>query len=754
MARSLTVSTATKAATRLATEPLVIIEIQWSSGTKHYADKTLTLGSITAQGQILEFAPVNASGKQDTRGDISSASVLLDDIDGLLKVIVNTLIIEGVTVTVFHHYEGNLQADLVVMLKGTIAGNIQWDEGARTLGFDVETIIEDVEVGFAATEALIPGINPDAIDVTWPLVFGTVLRIPGVPVFKSPFGRNTDKIFGGYAPIEVDPFEIDNGEDFPQSTLLTLSVGWTLFTGSFNGKIFSRTVSNLTWFINLSVAARPIGDNDESNRRVCFIAPGIDIAHKYCWLGPNKQFNYCLSQEGVKCFFQFDWDNLIGAGDTFVEVRGSPHSTWYFGGHVLNFWFVKESQPAFIFNQTQSDFYVVNLFPSAQILEVLGTRTFNDEEIIAPIPSSYYIKHLSLLVAGQNATVIEMIEPLESIPSEGWKGDVFVSLRSTLNSNVSDIIKGTFELLTSFSIDAASFLSVRSDVNPYPANFALFDRPDILKFVEDVAWQARCAVYIRNGIVSIKYLSKEPVPDYTITETDVLLKTIQLGFIPTEEIYTKLEATWFSDYSGERLSEHRLDYRNNVDIFGLRSIDREFFIYNIEELVRISANFWGYRYSNSWRILELDTFLRTLTLEVYDAIANSIPIVSSFTIKGVLEAVSHDSADQQIALKAMLASKAGDSSFGEPIEDPGFWNGDPAFPVTALPLTDPGVGLTETTYIVPVTPLDKGENEAGEVAEVEEFFFKFISPIFVEIERGVDFTITIELQNSDGLKVV
>ena len=751
MVRNLTANTTTKTTTRLATEPLVIVEIEWSSGTEYYADKTLSLGGNNCRGEILEFSVINASGKQDTRGDIASASLSLDDTAGLLKTKVNTLILEGTPVTVYHHYEGNLWSDLTIILRGKIAGTIKWDEGERILGFDIETYLEDAEVGYAPAEGEIAGINPDAIGVPWPICFGTVLRVPATAVFKTSLGKSVNEIEGGYSTIEVDPFEVEDGTKFPQLTDITISVGGTLFFGQFDNTTFHRTQSNLIWYTNVPIANRPTDDSAASSLNVCWVAPGYNLAGKYCWTGVGNKFKYCTHQEGTKCYFQYAWGKLLDATSVFAEVRGCVDKTWYVDPTNLINWVVKASRQVYQYNTVNTDLYIVNLYPSTEILEVYGTRDYNETEIFVPIPSSYYTKHQNYAIDGKNVTAIEFYNPLESLESEDWKGEVYVSLRSTLPSNVSDVIKWLLQTYTGFAIDTASFNTVRSQTNPYPTYFAIFDQPNVLKLIEDIAWQARCALYIHNGIVSIKYLSLEPSPNYSITTTDVILKTLKLGFTSTEDIYTRMDGTWFTDYSGRIGHEHLMSYRKNVDIFGLRTEERDFYIYNIEELVKMSLYFWGYRYANSWRILEYTALFRTLVLEVYDCIRNSIAIVSTNAIKSVLEAVSHDSDANEISMKALMASRAGDSVAGQPVEDSSFWHGDPSYPVQARTIIDPGDGLTEIDYIVPID--DKNSDEKDDTAP-DQFYFIFVEPTFVSVERATDFTIEIEVQDKDGKKLI
>jgi len=750
--RSLTGNTETKSQTHLGTEPVIIIKVQWDSSTAYYADKDISFGGIVANGRILEFSPVSSTGKQDSAGEVSSASVTLDDTDGSLKHIVNTEIIEGTTVTVYHHYVGLAESDLVVLLHGKAVGDIDWNEGERILTFGIESYIDDAEVGYTGEQCSPAGVNVDAQSQMWPICFGTCLKVPAVGFIKSPYGHSTEGIYGGWPYLDSVPFEVENGDMFPQETELIITVGTTIFRGSFSGTTFNRTESNLVWWYDMPISARPDADvdGDTDKRDIVYIPAGYDLTDKWCY-HPDLGFNLCDVQQGNKAYFRNNWPSLLDDSHTFAEVRGCGYKDWYEGtSSWLNYWYVYPSKLVGIHNQSTSDLYIVNQYPSNQILEVYGWRSYGDDKIFVPIPTSYYTKHLSYDICGEQVTAIEFPTPLESRTAESWDGDVYVSLRSSLPSNVSDIIKWILETYTSFGIDTASFSEVQALTNAYPCGFALFDKRNVIDLIEDIAWQARCAVYIHDGQVSIKYLSYDMPTTYYLGEDDVLFKTLNLSFTSTDDLITRLEGDWQLDYSGRAEYQKKMTYSNNVDEFGLKPDTREFYIYNIEELVKMSLYFWGYRYSNSWRIIEAVTFLKSLGFEVYDAVTSVLQIFSTNNIKGMLEELSHDTSEIEIAIKMLMASKSGDHSGGQPIEDQNFWLGDPAYPVESRTITIPGTNH-EVDYEPPVI-VDTENNDSGDSEDnTTNYKFQFHAPeIDQEIERNTDFEITINLYYDDG----
>ena len=177
MVRTLTANAETKKDTTLGTVPIILIKVDWSTGTQYYADQDVTSVGISAKAKILDFSQI-ASQETNGIGEVSSASVLLDDSDGTLKTIVNSVLIENTPVTIYQHFKGNAASDLTILLKGRIISQVTWSEGERTLGFEVETYVEDNEVGYAPSEGDITNMHPNAVDTPWPLGFGTVLKVP------------------------------------------------------------------------------------------------------------------------------------------------------------------------------------------------------------------------------------------------------------------------------------------------------------------------------------------------------------------------------------------------------------------------------------------------------------------------------------------------------------------------------------------------------------------------------------------------
>ena len=198
MAITLTDNAKTKVKTALGTEPLTIIKINWSGGAIYYSEKEYTFDGNTCKDVIISIGSLQSQSKEGSVGEIGSLDVLLDDVSAELKTKINTEIIEGTSAVVYHHYDDLEAADATVVISGKITGPIEWFEGERTLGFNIESYSGTGagEVGFAPQEGTISNLLEAAEGVPWPIAFGSPRLIPA---------KLVQRIEPTEAELETDP---------------------------------------------------------------------------------------------------------------------------------------------------------------------------------------------------------------------------------------------------------------------------------------------------------------------------------------------------------------------------------------------------------------------------------------------------------------------------------------------------------------------------------------------------------------------
>lgn len=294
------------------------------------------------------------------------------------------------------------------------------------------------------------------------------------------------------------------------------------------------------------------------------------------------------------------------------------------------------------------EIHIANLYESDSVDEVMAYREKEGQRVLMALPTHYYTIDLAFEIGGFTTTAIKLQRPLREYEGENWEDQLYVSLESSLSPNTADVIQWIIETWTDFTIDTSSFTGVNNDLTNFPSNFALLEKRDALDLIEDIAWQARSAVWLFNGVVHIKYLSKEPDIDFNITEDDIEATTLQTTFTTTEELITIVTGEWTADYSLPK--KNTIILRNNVPIYGVHKETYNIFIYNIEELVQRTLTFWLIRYSNTWRKIIFDGFMNLIPLEVFDTVLVNVPITSLPPVKTVVENVEYNNNDKSIRL--------------------------------------------------------------------------------------------------------
>jgi hypothetical protein len=302
--------------------------------------------------------------------------------------------------------------------------------------------------------------------------------------------------------------------------------------------------------------------------------------------------------------------------------------------------------------------YVANILPST-VLRVAAYRTFDSgvRELVT-VPSTLYTVRLSDFSPYSVTEVV--FNQLLSRRGEGWEDEIFVSLTSSVGPNTVDILEWLISMYTSFTTDAANFADVKTKIDNYPSHFPLLERRNVLEVLRDIAFQARCALYLRNDEFTIRYLSEEPTADFTIDEDDVMPKSLVMTHTETEELVTKLVAEWKFDHAID--DPNKVILRYNIKRYGTQERTFDFFIYNILELVEKSATFWLIRMANTWRKLKLRTPITKLQSEVFDVADVSLPDFSASTIKCLVEKATYDSASHEIEFELWTPVRSGETS--------------------------------------------------------------------------------------------
>lgn len=486
--------------------------------------------------------------------------------------------------------------------------------------------------------------------------------------------------------VVISEIIVDGGEDFPQGTPVDIIINGAKFLGTFAGEVFTVTQNTRPVYTNIQFADR---ENDNENEFWITDAT-VSLKNQYCFL--NDALILVNDQQGTRCFFEpilyrptgnistgiisretYDF-RLLGQSnlDVIQETSAIRLNRWVNFLTALGkpgFQNGLETLPTQDYNINigdevyldgyYNDVYVANLIPSTSVSEVFAKRTIDGEKQLVPVPSRYYTINLSESIAGQTSTTLRFQRPLTQYNGEQWGDQVWVSLTSSVGPNTSDVIKYLLDTYSDVNTDAASFAAVNTSLTAYPSHFAILDKPNVFSVTEQIAWQARCAIYLKDDTAYIKYLAAEEAAALTLDTSRVDFGSLSIEHTSTEDLVTKLSAKWRRDWEQDEPFEVVL--RNNVRKYGLFEQEFDFYIYNIQDLVTKSATFWLIRLSNIWKILRCTVPLDSLELETFDSVDLDFPddIVASATVKGVVQDSTYDSDGQTIELRIQSAVPSG-----------------------------------------------------------------------------------------------
>ncbi len=692
--------------------------------TSVYADKEIGI----IPGKILEVSDLDNIINVGDSSNSQEITITLDDSDGSIKSIMDQYDIHKRPARVYQYFTELALTDKFLIFSGEINTPIIWNERDRTVTITVVSQLEDKEIGFSAEEGQFPYLPADLVGRAWPMVFGKVLNYPvlqinqavkgttltgvgivsGVTPWQQESSKSDDSAFWDQMAVlgaqashlldcsmawdDVDneksddyqdkvddiyekrreatsdflrqkaceranqeqnvstavskgsgdnPIRILGGEDFPQNTTLGVSIGGGTFTGRFNGEYF--TVSGRNHAENEIEAADAV-----SARTIpCTVPPKI-VKHVFEDAVPPGCFPWDMDGDGILKTTVFSG----GGGIANVSNDTTPvaKSMWADSGGSVSL------------TSYEAITYIASIVPGT-VLAVKAYKQLTGERRLTHVPSNLYTvntQRYGSIIAVQ----IILSKPLSSL-DEGWSDDIYVTFESSVGPNIVDIFKYIIQNYTSLTWDSVSFSYVRAKLQKFPANFPILDRKNTIQVLQEIAFQARCAIWINNGVFYLKYLPEEPTPVDTITVSDIDAEGVQVELTSTEEIVTKMKVTWRMSWTPESDrpkddNEKMIILRHNITKYGTQEEEYDFYIYNQPDIVYKCATFWLIRKSKTWKKIRFKTFLDKLNLETFDAVTLDLNYVSTGSILSLVEKANYNSTENSIDFECLVPVIAGE----------------------------------------------------------------------------------------------
>ena len=301
-----------------------------------------------------------------------------------------------------------------------------------------------------------------------------------------------------------------------------------------------------------------------------------------------------------------------------------------------------------------ADIYYVSNIIESEIVAVHAYRTTPLGPVLFRLPSRFYEVHEAIDLGGLTVTAISLRQRLSTYVGLNWQDQIFVTLRSSVGPETPDIIEWLLTTYTDYTFNDTTTV----DWSLYPMHFAVFGRKNTLEFVKELAYQARCGIYVQGTVLSLVYLSSEGTPVGSITNDDIYLESLGLEINDTEALATKIIATWRSDYLEQE--NRTIVLRHNIAKYGTQEKTIDFYAYTDRDLVEKSATFWLIRCANTWKQVKFSTPLTKLALEPFDTVTLFIQMaVEEINCNALIMQADYNSDSNQIDFVAWLPIKLG-----------------------------------------------------------------------------------------------
>lgn len=639
-------------------EPANVIRFEFGT----YCDKDTS----QALGKILNIDTIDGIVNISDNGSASVVTVQLDDTDGSIKEYMKTHDIHLTDATVYQWFDGLDFDDRFTLFNGKVNTPIAWDEGERTVTLTVISQLEDVEIGFSPEEGQFDNLGYAYIGKPWPLVFGEVAQVSAMQLNIKLSGATAD----GFGMV-------DSG--LVEQVRISAAIR---STGNYNASDQS------TWTPEMCLAK-------ELEEQYATVKPGINIFNgesfpageiwldfgrcivkgyftgHYFTFTSEPQFNprsgstvgFCDKADGDKVCgsaYSLYKDGQTGqTGLTKEEICNGMSAMAAAQAKIkrCGFMYVPPGTAVSLYDP-EAIYYAVSCVPGT-IKGVASYISTQGKTFLQDVDSSLWSQENWDLGNGQTGVILKInnalskqVNPLVGV---SWSDQVYVHFESTVGPNTARIIDYLIEHYSDKTL--ASYGSVETALDHYPSDFAIYSRPNLIDALQDIAWQARCSIILKDDTFHLTYLPAVQPSRDTITTSDILEDTLSIEYTDTEDVVTKMRCLW--EATGTQQNPNALILRNNINKYGTKSASYDFFIYNYIDAVLKSGTFWLTRYSNTWKRVRFSTPISKLALETMDYVTLNLDDLSTDPVLALIEEVKYDSENHSLAFTCYAPVKAG-----------------------------------------------------------------------------------------------
>jgi hypothetical protein len=336
--------------------------------------------------------------------------------------------------------------------------------------------------------------------------------------------------------------------------------------------------------------------------------------------------------------------------------------------------------------------YVVSL-GTANVFGVFGKQ----QGMFVPLPQSVYsIVHVPFQRADGlvvTATSIVLSQPLTTLLNDYgdqiWESDdLYINLDGPVPGTMVDIMVYCIQNFSKLTYDPGSFGQTRLYTDHIQFNHVVRERLNTLDYLKELAFMGKCSLWVKSGVVYIRYLPVEPVSVDTITTADVIEDSLSISTTDTESVVTKFVAEWKFNEFQDRYN--KLVFRYNIDKYGVHDEQYNYFAFNTVDAVSWSARYWIMRKSNLFKLISFRTDLTKIHLESFDPVVVNMPgIVSNSAVTGFIESCTYNSENCEVDMRVWVPVRLGEMDKYQFVypgsdfviwgsqDDPGIYTGNP-----------------------------------------------------------------------------
>lgn len=671
--RTLSAALQTKADQRYALESVLFVRVFWNGTPYDYSDKD----------KLLEISGLEDSASLDTKS--VNVNVVLDDSDGFIKQVFDHSDVHKIKVQVFQSFVG--VDDKLLLFTGQMNTPIEWSESERKFSFTILSKVEDRELGFSFEEGLFPNLPSESVGRPWPLVFGTVVKVPAFQFSPSPtaitaqgfclidelqYDEEAQALFiqadlairysrdyaaqASAASLQASKYndgQPDPADDYEQyvsymeqySQLMTTATQYFIEASKLNldaNKVIADKLDKKRYAFNpVRIASSNLPQN-----KVITIELGSTRLRVRVQGATIFIIEEIIPEERKPSWGLYVYNRSTVTSQQFGVEQKVDKFRWFDGGSKINV----ISEPIY---------YIVAL-GVGKIAGVFGRMrglTVRVPSDLFDLEDRQFTNEAGTTI---HATVLKMHQPLSSLRDQDnqqvWDSDeVFCDTTGEIAGTFKSIVTWVTDTFTDLTLDTNSFATLPD----MPMNFYYDQRVSSFEFLKQLCFQARCACWVNDEKLYFRYLAAVPTPVTTISYDDVVEDSMTIYCSETESLLTKLTANWKFTYDQKEFN--KVITRHNVEKYGLMEQSYDYFAFNHVDLVQKSIGYWAIYFGTTWRRVNLSLFINKLKVEANDAVTiDMVGLVADEQVIGIVETAVYDSNTQQIDCQIWLPVRWGE----------------------------------------------------------------------------------------------